>query len=159
MEDVCRGGGEKMKRLRYNITAQMLSLIAITLLVLPIGSGVVLAEEKIKATTKVKHKPAKFFVPEKRIKLDATVKDKAGIDIVRCYFRALEQADFVFIAMEATKKDVYEGVLPAPSKNTEAIEYLFLAVNGQNHVVKTQTFEMHKKDDDGQLGRGYRGKH
>jgi hypothetical protein len=121
-------------------------MIAALLMMLSLGS--VSAEEPIKATTKVKHKPAKYFVPEKRIKLDATVKDAAGVAVVRCYFRAVEHADYVFVAMEATKKDIYEGVLPAPSKDTEIIEYLFLAVNGENHVVKTQTFEMHKKDDD-----------
>ena len=135
-----------MVKLRSNVTAQLFSMIAVLLMMLSFGS--VSAEEPIKATTKVKHKPAKYFVPEKRIKIDATVKDAAGVTVVRCYFRAVEHADYVFVAMEATEKDVYEGILPAPSKDTEIIEYLFLAVNGENHVVKTQTFEMHKKDDD-----------
>ena len=90
----------------------------------------------------------KYFVPEKRIRVEAKVTDKSGVDIVRCYFRVLGQVDYIFVEMTLIGKDIFKSVLPAPSKDTETIEYLFLAVNGQNEVVKTQTFEVHKKDDD-----------
>jgi hypothetical protein len=43
---------------------------------------------------------------------------------------------------------IFRGILPAPSKETEKVEYLFLVVNGQNQVVTTQTFQMRRKDKD-----------
>jgi hypothetical protein len=137
----------RMKRFRSNILAQVLCFMAAALFVLPMNVASVLAQEGLKATTKVEHKPIKYFVPEKRIKLEADVTDEEGINLVRCYFRAVEQADYVFVPM-TPGSSLYQGVLPAPSKDTEMIEYLFLAVNGQNQVVKTQTFKAEKKDDD-----------
>ena len=138
-----------MKRFKSNLFAQVLSFIAIAFFVLPVNAGSALAKEEIKATTKatskIKHKPIKYFVPEKRIKLEAKVTDKEGVSLVRCYFRAAEQADYVFVAMNAASS-LYQGILPAPSKDTEMLEYLFLVVNGKNQVVKTQTFKINKKD-------------
>ena len=134
-----------MKRFKSNLCAQVLSFIAIAFFVLPVNAGSVLAKEAIKATTKIKHKPIKYFVSEKRIKIEAKVTDKEGVNLVRCYFRAAEQADYVFVAMNAASS-LYQGILPAPSKDTEMLEYLFLVVNGKNQVVKTQTFKINKKD-------------
>ena len=134
-----------MKRFKLILFAQVLSFIAIAFFVLPVNAGSVLAKEAIKATTKIKHKPIKYFVSEKRIKLEAKVTDKEGVSLVRCYFRAAEQADYVFVAMNAASS-LYQGILPAPSKDTEMLEYLFLVVNGKNQVVKTQTFKINKKD-------------
>jgi len=134
-----------MKKFKSNLCAQVLSFIAIAFFVLPVNAGSVLAKEAIKATSKIKHKPIKYFVPEKRIKLEAKVTDKEGISLVRCYFRAAEHADYVFVAMNASSS-LYQAILPAPSKDTEMLEYLFLVVNGKNQVVKTQTFKINKKD-------------
>ena len=134
-----------MKRFKSNLFAQVLSFVAIAFFVLPVNAGAVLAKEEIKATTKIKHKPIKYFVSEKRIKIEAKVTDKEGVNLVRCYFRAAEQADYVFVAMNAAGS-LYEGILPAPSKDTEMLEYLFLVVNGKNQVVKTQTFTINQKD-------------
>jgi len=136
-----------MRRFRSNTLAQILCFIAVAFFVVPANVASVLAEEVIKATTKVEHKPIKYFVPEKRIKLQAEVTDKEGVNLVRCYFRAAEQADYVFVAMKPGSS-LYSGVIPAPSKETEMVEYLFLVVNGENKVVKTQTFQVEKKDDD-----------
>ncbi len=102
----------------------------------------------MKVTTAIKYKPIDYFVSGKRIWLNAKITDKAGVNLARCYFRAVEEADFVFVAMKEIKTNQYEGILPAPSKNTETIEYLFLAVNGANQVVKSQRFKVNKNDDD-----------
>ena len=99
-------------------------------------------------TTAIKYKPIDYFVSGKRIKLNAKITDKAGINLARCYFRAVEEADFVFVALKEIKTNQYEGILPAPSKDTETIEYLFLAVNDANHVIKSQRFKVNKNDDD-----------
>jgi hypothetical protein len=107
----------------------------------------VLGKPEMKPSTEIKHKPIKYFVAEKRIELKTEVEDKAGVHLVRCYFRAVEQADYVFIAMKPGSS-LYKGILPAPSKETDILEYLFLAVNGNNQVVKTQTFKVERKEKD-----------
>jgi hypothetical protein len=94
-------------------------------------------------TTKITHKPVKSFVPNHRIQLTAGVTDPAGVKLVRCYFRAKGLADFVFVDMQNNGAG-YSGILPSPSENTATIEYLFLAVNNSDAVVKTQTFVMNK---------------
>jgi len=136
-----------MKGFRSNVLGRVLCFIAAALFVLPINGVGLFAKEGPEVTSRVKHKPIKYFVPEKRIKVEATVTDEQGVNLVRCYFRAVEQADYVFVAMNPGSS-LYQGVLPAPSKDTETLEYLFLVVNGKNEVVKTQTFKVKKKDDD-----------
>lgn len=111
------------------------------------NAGAVLAEE-VKTATEIKHIPITYFVPEKRISITADVTDEAGVNLVRCYFKGSEQADFVFVGMNSGADGSYSGTLPAPAKNTQSIEYLFLAVNGSNQVVKSQTFTVNKEDRD-----------
>jgi hypothetical protein len=105
------------------------------------GSNPVFAAET-EAGTQIVHEGLPYFVPDHRIRMQTTVTDDAGVDLVRCYFRATEQADFVFVGMEGGAEGVYSATLPAPSPNTESIEYLFLSVNGDGEIVKTQTFSM-----------------
>jgi hypothetical protein len=92
------------------------------------------------ADTKMKHTPPDYFVPEHRIQMDAEVRDPGGVELVRCYFKASGEADLVFVPMNPTGANKYAGILPAPSTATGQIEYLFLAVNGENQVVRSQTF-------------------
>ena len=137
-----------MKDLRSTITGQILSVIVVLVLVWSACCGSVFAGKKIKPTTKFAHKPIEYYVPEKRIRLETKVTDKSGVSIVRCYFRLLDQEEFLFVEMKTIGKNRFESILPAPSKHTEILEYLFLAVNAQNQVVRTQTFEVYKKDHD-----------
>jgi len=136
-----------MRTFRSSRLAILLSLIAMGLFVVPANVACVLAEEEAKVTTEITHKPIPYFVPEKRIGLKVRIMDKHGINRVRCYFRAAQKGDYFFVTMMPIF-DFYEGILPAPSKETQTIEYLFLVVNGRNDVVKTQTFEVKKKDKD-----------
>ncbi|OQX03532.1 MAG: hypothetical protein BWK80_55450, partial [Desulfobacteraceae bacterium IS3] len=133
-----------MKRLRSNILSQILSFAAVFLLVIPLNAGSAPAQE---SKTKIKHIPLSYFVSENRIKIAADVTDEAGVKIVRCYFRAAGQADYVFVRMESVKEDRYEGILPKPRKDTQMLEYIFLAVNQKDQVVKTETFRVEKKDE------------
>jgi len=96
------------------------------------------------ATTAMKHTPPEYFVADQRIQLETEVKDIQGVKIVRCYFKAAGEADFVFVPMVATGNNDYSGILPAPSAATTQIEYLFLAVNQANQVVRSQNFAMYK---------------
>lgn len=96
--------------------------------------------------TEVRHDPPDYFVSGRRIKLEALVRDQAGINQVRCYFRAFGEADHVFVEMKPTRSDIYEGILPSPGKETRTIEYLFLTVNGKEQVVSTRKYELRRKD-------------
>jgi hypothetical protein len=100
------------------------------------------------AGTKVTHEAIKFFVPEKRIRLDAAVVDPKGVTTVRAYFKSKTQADYVFVPMEAqlTAKDSYVANLPAMAKSNDEVQYLFLVVNGANEVLKTEPFVVKAKD-------------
>lgn len=121
--------------------------LLVILLALSMSVGPVFAETA-KATTKVKHKPLKYFVPGHRISVTADVTDEKGVDLVRCYFKTESQADYVFVGMSPLQGKTYQGILPAPGAETRRIDYLFLAVNKDNQVVKTQTFAVGKKDED-----------
>ena len=78
-------------------------------------------------------------VSGKRILINAKIKDKAGIDIVRTYFKSSDVANYSFIKMNC--KDINcAGTLPAPSASTKAIDYLILVKNSDDIVYKTQTF-------------------
>ena len=136
-----------MKQLRSNQSARVLSLLAIALFILPLNASAA-ADKEVKVTTAIKYKPIDYFISGKRIRLNAKITDKAGVNLARCYFRAVEEADFVFVGLKEIKTNQYEGILPSPSKDTETIEYLFLAVNGANQVIKSQRFTVAKKDDE-----------
>lgn len=99
------------------------------------------------ADTTMKHTPPDYFVSEHRIQLDADVRDPGGINLVRLYFKAAGEADLVFVPMNPAGSNKYAGILPAPSATTDQIEYLFLAVNTQNQVVRSQTFIINRNDD------------
>jgi len=127
-----------------------LSKAILFLLILLMGIGGLfsspsrLSAEAIPVSTEVKHKPIKYFIPGSRIALDAKVSDESGVKIVRCYFQADEQAEYVFVPMSLTNDQVYRAILPAPADYTRKIRYLFLVVNGKQQVVKTQPFLVEK---------------
>ena len=99
------------------------------------------------SATTMKHTKPDFFVADQRIRLQAEVENPAGIKLVRCYFKAAGEADLVFVHMTMTGKNEYAGILPAPAPGTSQIEYLFLAVNSANVVVRTQNFYIYKDEN------------
>ena len=137
-----------MKNLKTSFFGRFLSFFTLAVFILSqnILCGFAVAATA-KSTTDIKHKPIKYFVSEKRISLDTIVKDTKGVELVRCYFRAQGEADYVFVPMNTVKQGAYNCVLPAPSKTTEAIEYVFLVVNKAKQVVKTQTYTVARKKD------------
>jgi len=133
-----------MKKI-YDMQKKYLFMVMCLFFLITLNMSSVLAAGK--ATTKIKHKPIKHFVVEKRIQVQADIKDKKGIELVRCYFKSKESADFVFVPMIHMDKNTFEGILPAPSKATQSIEYLFLSVNKANVIVKTQIFTTTSDDN------------
>jgi hypothetical protein len=139
-------GDAVMKRVLKNNLPIFFSFLAMPFYLMSLNPGVVFGaneEGKVtQVTTKIKHKPISYFVTEKRIRLDAEAKDKAGIELVRCYFKGKAEADYVFVTMNQGEIGEYSAILPAPDQKAEMIEYLFLVVNKSNQVVKTQTFNV-----------------
>lgn len=127
-----------MKRFRFSLLSKVMAFVAAAMFALPFNAMAA-------ATTKIKHKPIKYFVAEKRIQISAKIKDKAGINLVRCYFKATGEANHVFVPMAAGGDGKYQAILPSPGTNTPAIEYLFLVVNKANQIVKSQSFKVGQK--------------
>jgi hypothetical protein len=100
------------------------------------------------SATHVKHKAIDYFMPDHRIRLEATVNDPKGVKVVRAYFKAGAQADYLFVPMEAQKgmSDTFVATLPAIKKGNDTLQYLFLVVNNDNQVVKTNPFSVKEKD-------------
>lgn len=135
-----------MTRFVMGFLMRILALMAMTMFVLPYYTKSAQADEI--PAIKIKHKPIKYYVPEKRIRLETKVKSKGDISKVRCYFKGDAQADYVFVPMAPGQEGAYEVILPAPSKNSKGITYLFLVVTGDNSVVRTQEYSVSKSDQD-----------
>ncbi len=124
----------------------VLSLLAVFLWILPVCGAFGAGAQKVE--TEIDTDPITTFVPGKRIRIKAEVEDPAGVKLVRCYFKAVGQADYVFVPMALSEGDQYQGILPAPAENTAAISYLILAVNNKDQVVRTQAFQAERKPAD-----------
>ena len=109
------------------------------LLVLP--ASLIGASSPSAATTKVEHKaPGKEYIPGFRINLEATITDDAGLLATRCYFKTKNDQNFAFVDMFDKGGSLYLATLPAPFVNSEAVEYLFVAVNSNKQVTRTEMF-------------------
>jgi len=109
----------------------------------------VFSQEINLVTTEIIHEPIEYFLPNNRILIETEIIDETGIKLVRCYFRADAADEFVFVPMKRLEENEYRAILPAPAGYSETIEYLFLALNTSNQVVKTQTFKVSKDDKKG----------
>jgi len=146
LSKTAKKGGRHMKTLRKSGICRVFSFLAAIMLIVTSSPVPLFAQESassgaVQSTTKIKYEPIKYFVADKRIKVTAEVTDPEGVKVVRCYFKAKEQADFVFVTMTA-EGNTYTAILPAAAKTASSIDYLFLVVNGKNQVVKTQPFSV-----------------
>jgi len=128
-----------MKHLRDNKGFQTLSLIALFLFVCAPGFDVNLNGSQAGTSIRISHTPVPYYVAGSRIQVKALVSDEAGIMLVRCYFRAKNADEYVFIEMPLIVGNEYVGIIPAPS--AASVEYLILAVNQNGLVVRSQVFE------------------
>ncbi len=138
-----------MRVMRRSFFGKAVSVSALVIFVISMNSSMVYAASEIK----VKHEPPAYFVSEKRIGVEIRIMaGSSDIRLIRCYFRAAEQADYVFVAMNPAHKGrylhkgLYSGILPAPGKDTQTVQYLFLIVDQNNQPIKTQVFTMNRQD-------------
>ncbi len=136
-----------MKKMKMHFFGKLLCIVASILFVLPPNGTLLFGATDPNPSIEFGYDPIEYFVPGKRIVLEIEANDKSGINLVRCYFRAGGQKDYVFVPMTAVKEGTYRAILPASSKDTSMIDYLFLVVNGKNQVFKTQTFIVKEKDE------------
>jgi hypothetical protein len=87
------------------------------------------------------HQQIAYYVPEKRIRVDAGISDPRGVQVARVYFKAGAQADYIFVPM-AQSGGRYVATLPAPSASTSSMEYLFLALNNDGQVSRTEAYKV-----------------
>jgi hypothetical protein len=100
-----------------------------------------------KSKTEITHEPIEYYQSGKRIALEADISDREGINLVRLYFKSDIQAEFLFVPMTKKGGDEYKGILPAPNDTAKSITYLFLVVNNDNVVVRSQEFVARLNDD------------
>ena len=154
---------------------KLLATVLSLFLAIPLGVVCVVAAS---ATTKVKHKAPKHYIPGFRINLDAEIADETGVLLSRCYFKTKKEKDFIFVAMEsmadeqqappssskirkwlksspAKPSQHYKVTLPAPWVQSEAVEYVFVVVNKEKKVVRSQVFTVkEKKTKEASLWKG-----
>ena len=132
----------KFKRNRF---FQGISLLAMAFYLL---AAVPMSAFAASASTKIKHEPIEYYISGKRIAVEAEITDDQGLNLVRLYFKNDLQADYLFVPMTSSAGDIYTGILPAPDKSAKTITYLFLVVNSDNVIVKSQEFSAYFYDDD-----------
>jgi len=96
----------------------------------------------------IEHRAIKYFVPGKRIRLAAEVRNVSGLSEVRCYFRAVGHGDYVHAVMRESEKGGYTVVLPAPVATTTAIQYRIEAHGRRGVVARTKTIFVERRDTD-----------
>ena len=92
--------------------------------------------------TQVEHAEPHHIARNHRIQLEAKISDPAGIVSARCYFHYQPETPYLFVDMSGDPGHQYGCVLPAPARNVEQIEYLFVVVDAQQRVVRTPAHQL-----------------
>jgi len=130
---------------KWHFKLRVFAVVLSLLLVLP--GNILISAAAVSTTTKVKHKPPKKkYIPGFRINLNAKIKDKAGILLARCYFKTKKDNNFGFVPMFHGEGPDYSATLPAPWLNSEAVEYLIVAINKEKAVTRTQIFVIEEEE-------------
>ena len=95
------------------------------------------------AKTKIKHSEVNKARVGERIPIDARIRDDAGVDLARVYFKSQTAKDYHFVPMQSTA-DEYMAILPAPSEQGQ-VEYLILVKNRANEVRRSKVFSIKVK--------------
>ncbi len=127
-----------MKPYFMKFVAQLLIPLLVLLNTSP---WVVAADNAPLSDTKITHQPLDSVPAGIAFPVSATVKDSAGIEVVRAYFKSTVGTIYYYIPMAPGKDNTYSGRLPAPAIDAGEIEYLVLVKNKNNVVVKSQHYQ------------------
>lgn len=97
------------------------------------------------AELQIEHVPTGVVSAGERPSLAARVVDEDGdVELVRAYFKSLSGSDYLYVPMSkgADAADRYVALLPAPSPDTQSIDYFLLAKSAAGAVVKSQNFTL-----------------
>ena len=97
------------------------------------------------ADAKIEHEPVEAAPSGVRVELAARIRDAAGVGVARVYFKAADEANYLFVRMQGSGED-YAATLPAPSVGVGTIEYLILVRNRSGMVYKTQVHAVEIED-------------
>ena len=124
---------------RWNSGFKVFAMLLSVLLICP--ATILCAAATPASSAKIKHKvPGEKYIPGFRINLDVEITDKTGLMATRCYFKTKNDKNFAFVDLFHTDGANYKATLPAPFVNSEAVNYLFVVVNKNKQVSRTQTF-------------------
>ncbi len=99
------------------------------------------------STAKIKHtQPGKTYIPGFRIHLETQINEPSGVLTTRCYFKTKNDKNFAFVKMTNPGDDNFKAVLPAPFVGSEAVEYLFVSVNKEKKVTRTEIFVLEESE-------------
>jgi len=90
--------------------------------------------------TSFSHSPPPYIQPWRRTIINTKISDSAGIKLARCYFRASQNAEYVYVTMEAGADNTFTATLPALGNIAKSLQYRLLAVNNTGQVVRTAEF-------------------
>ena len=96
----------------------------------------------------IEHDPVEEVTAGQRIDIEAEIEDESGVKTARVYFKAAEASDYSFVVLSSDDGESFTGTLPAPANGAGSIEYLILVQNNNDHVVKTQSYQVIVEDDD-----------
>ena len=107
----------------------------------------VASDKALKAETKVSVvRRRDWYYAGLRIRIRTNVTDPTGVRLVRIYFRDVRESHFNFVVSKEVGDGQYEAVLPAPSIDTQRIEYVILSVNSSGMVARTPPLEMRQRE-------------
>jgi hypothetical protein len=124
-----------MKRVERLIT--LIITVCLTFLNYPLQ---VSAETADGPSIQISHSRINMAEAGKTVPITATITDREGVELVRIYFKTVESKEYFFVPMIVTEGNTYYGLLPAPLKEADGIEYLFLVKTYNNRVFISQTF-------------------
>ena len=105
---------------------------------------VVAADDKITIT----HNVIDHVYTGDPINISATINDPSSdVDMVRAYFKTTTEDRYYFVAMSKNlDNNMYTGTIPAALAGTASVEYVILARDMSDQVVKTQHYIVEVED-------------
>lgn len=94
----------------------------------------------------IEHTAPEYLKPQYRSTLHVSIESSETYPTKRLYFKANDGANYNFVGISCDA-DACEGTLPKATVQTESLEYLFLVVDKEKKVYKTQKYTVAFKSE------------